>query len=422
MLRRALLQGYRLAVLAAIAWTIHSHHLRLRVEGHVPVTLPEVQQVLPSASSLQPDPGERQGLFVHDAAGQQIGYAVRTSPIGESVIGYRGWTDSLVVLDPRMQILSVKIRTSQDTKEHVEDVRTDRKYLKTWNGKTAEQVASVTPEEAGIEGVSGASMTSLAIAEAVMKRMQTLEASGKLKPSPVRFRSEDIGLAAVILAAVVLAFRGTHGRPWIRQAFQILVIAYVGWYTAAPLAQSLLVGWSQSSVPWRSAPGFVLLAAAALAVPWVSGKPLYCQHLCPHGAAQELLHRWTPKNWRITLPKDFAAGLRWLPGLLLGTVLIISFLTLPFDLAHLEPFDSYSLRAAGTATLVIAAVGLVAACFVPMAYCHYGCPTGALLSFLRSRGTRDSFGFTDVSALLLLVLAQVLAWKYPLLYAWISAF
>jgi NosR/NirI family nitrous oxide reductase transcriptional regulator len=422
MLRRALLQGYRLAVLAAIAWTVHYHHLRLRVEGQVPVTLQEVQHVLPAAHALEPDPGERQGLFIHDAAGQQIGYAVRTSPVGESAIGYRGWTDSLVVLDPGLRILSVKIRNSQDTKEHVEDIRTDRKYLKTWNGKSAEQVASVTPEEAGIEGVSGASMTSLAIAEAVMKRMQTLDASGKLNPSPMRFRADDIGLAAVIVAALVLAFRGTHGRPWIRQGFQVLVIAYVGWYAAAPLAQSLFVGWTQSSIPWRSAPGFVLLAAAALAVPWGTGKPLYCQHICPHGAAQELLHRWTPKRWRVTVPKDLAAGLRWAPGLLLGTILLISILGLPIDLAHLEPFDAYSLRAAGAATIGIAAVGLVAACFVPMAYCHYGCPTGALLAFVRSRGSADRFGFSDVSALLLFGLAQTLVWKYSVVYAWISAF
>jgi NosR/NirI family nitrous oxide reductase transcriptional regulator len=421
MLRRVSLQLYRFATLAAIAWTVHVHHLRLRIEGHAPVTLEEVTPALPSAREIRPDPGERAGLFIHDAEGRQIGYAVRTSPVGESAIGYRGWTDSLVVMDPGLRILSVRIRSSQDTREHVEDIRSDRKYLKTWNGKAWTEVAGVTPEDAGIEGVSGASMTSLAVAEAVMKRMQAMEAASSVRSTPLRFRPSDFGLATMVLAAAFLAFRGTHGRPWVRQGFLGIVVGYIGWYCAAPLAQSLLVGWTQSAIPWQTAPGLVLLAAAALAVPWSTGKPLYCQHLCPHGAAQELLHRWTPKRWRIDLPKDFAAGLRWIPGLLLGTVLLISLLVLPIDLAHLEPFDAYSLRAAGVATLSIAGLGLGASCFVPMAYCHYGCPTGALLAFVRARGSTDRFGSRDVGALALLGLAQVLAWKYQAIHAWMIA-
>jgi polyferredoxin len=217
---------------------------------------------------------------------------------------------------------------------------------------------------------------------------------------------------------MVLAFTGTHGRRKVRIGFQLLVIGYVGFFAGLPLAQSLFAGWAQSGVPWRSAPGLVLLMAAALAVPWASRKPLYCQQLCPHGAAQELLGRVAPKRWRVALPKDFAAGLRWLPGLLLGLVVTVTILVLPIDLAHLEPFDAYSLRAAGVATIVIAIVGLIASLFVPMAYCHYGCPTGALLEFIRSHGPSDRFGRRDFAALLLVALAWGLAWKYQAIHAW----
>ena len=92
------------------------------------------------------------------------------------------------------------------------------------------------------------------------------------------------------------------------------------------------------------------------------------------------------------------AGLRWLPGLLLAMVLVITILLLPMDLAHLEPFDAYSLRAAGAATLAIAVLGLAASLFVPMAYCRYGCPTGALLEFVRAHGPSDRFGRRDLAA------------------------
>ena len=418
-MKRAALQLYRLAVLVAIAWIIRGHHVRLRIEGHAPITVEEVRAVFPKAAELRPDAGERAGMFVHDEAGQPLGYVLRTAPVSDSVIGYRGWTDTLVAFDPTLHVVGVRIRSSQDTTDHVRDVRDDRYFMKTWNGKPWDEVARRSPEDLGIEGVSGASMTSMAMAEGIMRRLRAADAALSLAPPTLRFSWVDLGLVVIIAAGTVLAFTGTHGRTKLRIGFQLLVIGYVGFFSGLPLAQSLFAGWAQSGVPWRTAPGLVLLMAAALAVPWASRKPLYCQQLCPHGAAQELLGRLAPKRWRLALPKDFAAGLRWLPGLLLGLVVIVTILVLPIDLAHLEPFDAYSLRAAGVATITIAIVGLIASLFVPMAYCHYGCPTGALLEFLRSRGPGDRFGPRDVAALLLVGLAWGLAWKYQAIHGWI---
>lgn len=405
-------------MLVAMAWIIRAHHVRLRIEGNAPITIEEVRSVYPTAAELRPDAGERAGMYVHDGTGQELGYVLRTSPVSDSVIGYCGSTDTLVAFDPALHVIGVRIRSSQDTRDHVQDVRDDEYFMKTWNGKSWDDVARKTPEEAGIEGVSGASMTSMAMAEGIVRRLRASDAALVLRPPPVRWTWVDIGLAAIIAVAVWLAFAGTYGRKWLRIGFQALVIGYVGFLAAAPLAQSLFAGWAKSGVPWRSAPGLVLLMAAALVVPWATRKPLYCQQLCPHGAAQELLGRFGPKRWRLALPKDFAAGLRWLPGLLLGLVVMVVILVLPIDLAHLEPFDAYSLRAAGVATLSIAVVGLIASLFVPMAYCHYGCPTGALLEFIRSHGPSDRFGRRDVAALVLVALAWVLAWKYQAIHAW----
>ena len=408
-------------MLVAIAWIIRAHHVRTRIEGHAPITVEEVRAIFPKAAELRPDAGERAGMFVHDEAGNELGYVLRTSPITDSIVGYRGWTDTLVAFDPALHVVGVRIRSSQDTREHVGDVRDDRYFLKTWNGKSWDEVAGRTPEQMHIEGVSGATMTSMAMAEGIMRRLRAADAALAIEPLPLRFSTTDIGLSVIVIAAVVLAFKGTYGRRWLRIGFQVLVIGYVGFLAGAPLAQSLFAGWAQNGVPWRSAPGLVLLMAAALAVPWTTRKPLYCQQLCPHGAAQELLGRIAPKRWRVALPRDFAAGLRWLPLLLLAMIVIVSILILPIDLAHLEPFDAYSVRAAGWATVSLAVAGLVASLFVPMAYCHYGCPTGALLELIRARGPSDRFGRRDVAVLLLVGLAWALAWKYQAIHAWMIA-
>ena len=420
-MRRVLLQIYRLAVLVAIAWIIRVHAVHLRVSGLTPLSVEEVRAVLPEAAELRDDPSDRAGVFVHDGKGEQIGYAVRTAPVSDSVIGYRGWTDSLIVLDPGLRVLGVRIRSSQDTKEHVGDVKGDPYFLKkTWKGKMWDQVAAKTPEQAGIEGVAGASMTSLAVAEGVQKRLLAWTAEAEAA-RPIRWQVHDYGIAAIILVALVLAFTGTHGKPWLRRGFQVLVIVYVGFITGDLLAQSLMVGWAQNGAPWRSAPGLVLLLAAALAVPWATGKPLYCQHLCPHGAAQELMHKIAPRRWRIGVRADLDRALRWLaPGLLVA-VLVIAFLQLPIDLAHLEPFDAYVLRAAGWITGSLAVAGLIASLFVPMAYCHYGCPTGALLNFVRSHGRRDRFGRRDVVAALLVAFAWALSHFYLFIHGWMTS-
>jgi hypothetical protein len=334
---------------------------------------------------------------------------LQTAPVSDSVIGYRGWTNTLVAFDPALHVLGVRIRASQDTVEHVDDIRKDRSFLKTWNGRSWDQVAGRTPEEEGIEGVSGASMTSLAIADGIVRRLRAADAALAVQPLPVRVQKHDVMLGGIIAAGLVLAFSGTYGRPWLRRGFQVVVIAYVGFLNADLLAQSLMVGWAQNGAPWRTAPGLVLLLATALLVPWGTGKPLYCQQLCPHGHAQEILARLAPKRWRIALPKSLDAGLRWLPALTLGCVIVLVTLVLPFDLASVEPFDAYSIRAAGWATIAIAVAGLLAACFVPMAYCHYGCPTGAVLNFIRSHGKADGFGRREIAALCLVLLAFLLS-------------
>ncbi len=417
--RRLFLQLYRLAVLVVIAGIIRGHAVRLRVEGHAPISVAEVREIFPQAAGVQDDDGPRGGAFVRDGHGTQLGYVVRTSPHTDAILGYRGWTDTLIAFDPALHVAGVRIRSSQDTREHVGDVREDRHFLKTWNGQPWEEVARVTPEQAGIEGVSGASMTSMAVAEAIQRRLQMADVALAVVPPPLRIRAHDLGLAAVIAAALVLAF--TRKRQWLRRGFQVLVIGYVGFVTGDLLAQSLIAGWAANGVPWRSAPGLVLLLAAALAVPWATRQPLYCQQLCPHGAAQELLARLAPRRWRVALPKDFARGLRWMPALLLALVIAITILVLPIDLASVEPFDAYLLRTAGWATLALAVAGLIASLFVPMAYCHYGCPTGALLEFLRARGPTDHFSRRDVAAALLTAFAALLSWKYQALHAWIIA-
>ena len=58
----------------------------------------------------------------------------------------------------------------------------------------------------------------------------------------------------------------------------------------------------------------LFLLAAALLVPWATRQPFYCHHLCPHGAAQELIGRVRPRRFLVTLRADVVRGLEYYTG------------------------------------------------------------------------------------------------------------
>lgn len=432
-----LLQLYRFAVVALIVWLIRDLAVRQKTHGHSPIQVDEVKSLLPEAAGLRPDSSERDGLFVTDRAGREIGYVVRTQPQCRDIIGYCGVTDALVVLDPQWRILGIKVHASEDTKDHVHDVVTDRRFLKKWNGMTWDTAAGLDLKQAGIEGVSGATMTSMAIARSVKARLQ-LARGELLEPPPLRFGWRDWGMFAVLVAAALLAFgRAEWRRRW-RLAFQVLLVGYVGFVSGDLLAQGLFAGWARSGVPWTTAPGLALLAAAALLVPWATRAPFYCHHVCPHGAAQELLWKVRMKlSLRgrsgkdgagggaggcraLPLPAGVTRGLEFLPWALLFFALVIALTAVPFELAGIEPFDAYLIRSAGWATLAVAVVGLVAAWWVPQAYCRFGCPTGALLTFVRARGATDRFSARDAGALVFVATAVAINAYYVPLIVWVQ--
>jgi len=323
------------------------------------------------------------------------------------------------VLDSNWKILGLKIHASDDTKDYVDNVALDRRFLKKWNGMTWDAAAALDLKAAGIEGVSGATMTSMAIARSVKARLQL--GAGELVARPaLRLGWRDWGLLAVVATAGLMAFGRPAWRHRWKRPYQVALVVYVGFVAGDLVALKLLAGWSRSGIPWSTAPGLGLLVAAAFLVPWTTRKPFYCHQVCPHGAAQELISHYRPARWLRTLPAGVARGLEYLPFGLLVLTLVVVMVALPLDLAGLEPFAAYGVRSAGWATLTVAGVGLLASCWVPQAYCRFGCPTGALLNFVRGRGPRDRFSRRDAAALALVALAAVLNGYYLPVLVWMK--
>lgn len=369
-----------------------------------PVTLQEVRSLFPLGETFNAEASRPGWYTVKDQAGQSLGSVVRTSPYSDFARGHSGPTESLVAVAADGKTISgIRLRRSYDTDDYLESVREDSAYLRQLTQFNIDEWARLDLKKSGLEGVSGATETSFAVAEGIRRRFAAEAIQPALEPR--RFKTRDAALIGIVLGSLIITFSKLRGKPAARLIWQVILIGGFGLWFGDLLSLALLVGWARNGVAWQIAPSLVLVAAVALSVPWATRRQIYCFQLCPHGAAQEWLGRF-PKL-HIAISPAVEKRLRLLPGALLGIAFLIA-LTIPgFDLAGVEPFDAWAMRGTVLAATVIAILGLIASLFFPMGYCRFGCPTGALLKFIRSTGSNDRFGWRDGAAGLLLFLGAV---------------
>ena len=375
-----------------------------------PPTLADLRRVFSTAARLETDAGDAAVIRAYDAADVPLGWALRASPAADRVIGYQGPTDAAVCFDPTGTVAGVIVATSYDNEPYVGYVRDDWAFRRLWSGLTIEQVAGIDPDDTGVEGVSGATMTSQAVAAGLVRAARDhRRAAGTAAPDAWLRRIEppQWGALAVIAIGVTTAFTRLKGTWFGRYALPVAVLAYLGFGAGALVSQAQLWGWAEAGVP-RGAVVLAALAAAALLLPATTRRNVYCSHLCAHGAAQQLLLRIARP--RRALPgwlRPFAAVLPWI---LLAVAIVATVLHWQLALVDLEPFDAYLPAVAGGAALAIFAIGLGASAFVPMAYCRHACPTGALLDHLRLSGRSDRFSWRDGVMLGCLAVAAAAHW------------
>lgn len=437
-----LLQIYRLAIVVVTLLLIRHHFQYLEIQGDAPIVVSELQAILPEAATLQIDTSPRAGLFIFDAAGNEIGYALRTSPQSNEIIGYAGPTDLLIVLGqptatanprsadskktstqneliaPTRKILGIKIRQSWDTRRHIQWVKDDAWFMQFWQGRDWKNISTLDFYNEYMEGVSGATLSSMGIARSIQHRFRVSEENAETT-TPIRISGTDYGLWISICIGLLVTFRsGWRHRKNVWLGLKIAAFIYVGFLNGSLIAISLLTGYAAHGIGWQLAPGLTSLVLISFFIPWTTRRQPYCNHLCPHGAAQQLLSRYSP--WKRSIPPRYAAGLKWLPFLLIFVAVSFLVLRLPIEFAHLEPFDAYLIRQTDWIPVLIAVISLAISAVVPMAYCKYGCPTGALLEYVRSHGRADRFQKRDAAALLLLVLTWLLINQYENIQIWIA--
>ena len=375
-----------------------------------PIQLEEVIKYFKTASELVPSTTHPSLVEVHDNNGTVLGKVGRTSPYSDQIIGYQGPVDTLLAFDQNSSLQGMRIRSSFENQPYADYPNDDAYFESLFTGKTIAELADMNLTEEEVEGVSGATMTSIAMAEGIVKTAgdwdrESVSVKDSAKPL-IYWKARDYGSLGVILFAGFVAFTRRGKTKFFRITLQILLVCYLGLVNGDILSQALFAGWAQNGIPWQRAPILALLSLAALIIPMATGKSFYCHQLCPHGAAQQWMRKLKKKP--IHIPRALDNILKCVPVALLFFVVFLAFSSSTHTVAILEPFDAYVWEVAGAITIAIALISLLVSAFVPMAYCRYGCPTGAMLKLFEFGKNDQGWTRRDYLSFGLLGLALIL--------------
>ena len=394
------------------------------------LTLTDVQRVFPTARSITPLNGKVPAYMVRDERGQ-LGYAFNTRDVAP-ISAYSGKPiDSVVALGEDGLIKGVDILHHEEPILVIGISDADLKqFIDQFEGKKSTDKIRVgaqgRPGYVGIDGITGATITTMVLTSSVNKSVQQVASAygiprGTSPAMPGMAASDDGGPVAdepawkqlwrdrslelaVISLALVLLTAILFFQDWLvehtvlfhrlRVVYLLFTVFFIGFYCSAQLSvinllaffHSLTSGFSWDTLLIEPAV-FLLWAFVAVSI-LLWGRGVYCGWLCPFGAAQDLISKLANRlgfeGYR--LPQMVHERL-WA----IKYFILIALVGLSLDsmvnaakLAEVEPFKTtFILRFMREPVYVAYAVALLALSAINSKfYCKYICPLGAGLSFI----------------------------------------
>jgi hypothetical protein len=274
------------------------------------------------------------------------------------------------------------------------------RFLDKFRGLTLEHVGG---PGAFPDAVTGATVTSRAVAEGVRRAVLSLDSSVVESPARESFWAlPDVGTliacGLVLLAAILLPrLAGAARRVCLLVSLGVLGVWLGRFFSVADLARLGTGGFPGGA----AGAGVLLFLVIVLGVTLWRGR-VWCTHLCPFGALSELA------GWvcgaRARTPGPLSRVGRFLPWVILATVCAAVAWTGRLEAAGAEPFavtfQVLSLKlspaeawSAAPAALALAALLVVASLFSARFYCRHLCGAGAVLDLIAETKIKGSDPF-----------------------------
>lgn len=334
---------------------------------------------------------EQETQFFHYAAsvGGKKSVVFSSMSIVPEIRGFAGPVNLLFVINSRGVINRIALVESNETPTYIMGIDS---FLEQFQGRDIRK-GFVFSQQSGIDMMSGATVTSEAAlqiinsASAIVGRellnidVKEPEASSIWSRL---FRIDTLFIFAVISAAV---FVYKYGTSKIRTGFLIfnLILAGLVFNLQFSIVQLIQLLRFQAPPIYDTSHFLLLWGAVFLAV--VFG-PVYCSHLCPFGALQEL----TGKFGRPATPTPhYAWYMRSIKYIVLAAVAVFAFHPNSHRIFSFDPLvNAFAFKFTLIPVLIIVTI-MVASAFYFRFYCRYLCPVGAFFNLFNKIANKLPF-------------------------------
>ena len=333
--------------------------------------------VLPGATRIE----TRGSYYIGEAAdGSVIGYAA----VGQGV-GYGGRLQAIVGVDPAGEIIGMQVIENHETPGFFRLVSSSG-FIDQYQDKTIRDTLQL---ENDIDGISGATISSEAIAASVREGVRTIASDGldiSLPPEKkkIQFGAPEIALVGLFVTGYI---GHKQRRPAIKKNLRwgtlLTGMIVLGFIYTAPLTISQIIALLSGYWPdWHNNLYWYILIGGILFVTTVDAKNPYCSWFCPFGAFQEIISKLT--DAKIYRPRGWKRFLEWLPRALALTAIVLGLALRQPGIAGYEPFATlFDIR--GTffewALLLLT---ILASLIFYRPFCNFICPIDPVVGYINA--------------------------------------
>lgn len=336
----------------------------------------------------------RYGPYYSDAEDQgdrrASAVAFLTNQVDPEVKGYAGEISVLAGVDSSGTVTGVRLVDHDETPSYMRDV-VESGFLERLAGR------KLGADLAGVDAVTGATITSNAIREDVLRSGALVYqdefgvAIEGLSPPPGFLSSLSAPRALAMLGAMGIAVAAFMWRSFragraISLAAGLLV---VGLYCNLPLSTAHFTNLVSLRIPSPSNAPLILLLVFVFATGLIFRSRVYCDYLCPFAAVQEAAYALSKRKTSVS---DVVwRGSTILRHLLLFAIALVVAIGGYHAAAAMEPYVFLFNPGRDLLPWIYVGAVIIAALFVRRFWCRVFCPCGACVELVASvRGARKA--------------------------------
>jgi NosR/NirI family nitrous oxide reductase transcriptional regulator len=191
----------------------------------------------------------------------------------------------------------------------------------------------------------------------------------------------DVALLLGIFALVMGAFLSKNSPT--RWVALTATLFYLGFYKSGFLSVSHITSIiKQGPLVISNNLTTLMIVGFTLITTLIWGR-IFCSSMCPFGAVQDFIARFSPKNWRLKVPQRIHDQALYIKYGILGLIVVTAMVNANLSIfQYFEPFGTLFFFSPSLVLWSILIV-ILAACFVvERFYCRYVCPLGAALGIV----------------------------------------